>query len=60
MQNDSMSLSQWISIRKENIKVFNRDYEVIGCNIKILFESKVLCTQAIQELRTVEQRAKIY
>lgn len=54
MQNDSMCLSQGISIREENIKVFNRDCEVIGCNIKMHFESKVLCIRAIQDLRTVE------
>lgn len=60
MQDDSMSLFQGTFIRGENIGVFNRHYEVNGCNIKIHFESKVLCIQGIQELREVEHRAKIY
>lgn len=55
-----MSLFQGTFIRGENIGVFNRHYEVNGCNIKIHFESKVLCIQGIQELREVEHRAKIY
>ena len=40
MQNDRMCLSQGISIRRENVGVFNRDYEVIGCNIKSISNQK--------------------
>ena len=60
MQNDSMCLSQGIFIRGGNIGVFNGHFKVNGCNIKIHFESNVLCIQGIQELREVEHRAKIY